>query len=58
LFAGSIGRTDFPGSSNIQMQYSLRKLIILSSSYLVRPGHGGETTMEIEKRDNPFLFDL
>ena len=45
LFAGSIGRTDFPGSSDFQMNNSLKKLIGLASSLFVHPGHGPETTM-------------
>jgi hydroxyacylglutathione hydrolase len=58
LFAGSIGRTDFPGSSNSLMLGSLKKLILLPSLSLVYPGHGPETTMEVEKQSNPFLSDL
>jgi hydroxyacylglutathione hydrolase len=58
LFAGSIGRTDFPGSSNSQMLDSLKKLIRLPSLSLVYPGHGSETTMEVERQSNPFLSDL
>ncbi len=58
LFAGSIGRTDFPGSSDFQMRDSLRKLIYFPSSCLVYPGHGPETMMAVEKQVNPFLRDL
>jgi hydroxyacylglutathione hydrolase len=58
LFAGSIGRTDFPGSSELQMRGSLKKLVCLTDLSLVSPGHGPETTMGEEKRVNPFLVDL
>ncbi len=58
LFAGSVGRTDFPGSSDFQMNNSLKKLIGLASSLLVYPGHGPETTMGVEKKSNPFLHNL
>jgi hydroxyacylglutathione hydrolase len=55
LFAGSIGRTDFPGSSDREMQASLRKLLSLQDYFVVYPGHGPTTTMGEEKRVNPFL---
>ena len=58
LFSGSIGRTDFPGSSDFQMRASLKKLVCLDTSFLVYPGHGLDTTIDIEKRVNPFLTDL
>jgi glyoxylase-like metal-dependent hydrolase (beta-lactamase superfamily II) len=58
LFAGSIGRTDFPASSDREMQTSLRKLLSLPDYFVVYPGHGTETTMGEEKRVNPFLNDL
>lgn len=58
LFAGSIGRTDFPGSSNLDMNVTLRKLIRLPDSYIVYPGHGPTTTIGEEKRNNPFLCVL
>ena len=55
LFAGSIGRTDFPGSSFSDMQNSLVRLINLSDSLVVYPGHGPKTTIALEKISNPFL---
>lgn len=55
LFAGSIGRTDFPGSDHRQMLQSLAKLASLSRNYRVLPGHAEETTLDEEKRSNPFL---
>jgi hydroxyacylglutathione hydrolase len=58
LFAGSIGRTDFPGSSDPEMQRSLRKLLRLPDYFVVYPGHGPATTMGEEKRVNPFLQGL
>jgi len=58
LFAGSIGRTDFPASSDREMQISLRKLLNLPNNLVVYPGHGPETTMGEEKRINPFLSNL
>jgi hydroxyacylglutathione hydrolase len=55
LFAGGIGRTDFPEGSNLEMKYSLKKLLHLRDNYLVYPGHGAVSTMGEEKRVNPFL---
>ncbi len=58
LFAGSIGRTDFPASSDREMQVSLRRLHSLPDYFVVCPGHGPTTTMGEEKRVNPFLRGL
>jgi len=55
LFAGSIGRTDFPESSSLQMQQSLQKLKALPDRLAVYPGHGPATTIGEEKRSNPFM---
>jgi len=55
LFAGSIGRTDLPGSSPEAMAASLRRLASLPGDYDVYPGHGPATTLEIERATNPYL---
>jgi hydroxyacylglutathione hydrolase len=55
LFAGSIGRTDFPSSSPSDMTHSLEKLRQLSDDVIVYPGHGPKTSIGHEKRSNPFL---
>jgi hydroxyacylglutathione hydrolase len=56
LFAGSIGRTDFPGGSYDQLIRSVRsKIFPLDDSTVVYPGHGPETTVGQEKRTNPFF---
>jgi len=55
LFSGSIGRTDFPESSENSMKSSLRKIKILPDNFKVYPGHGPTTTIGEEKRNNPFL---
>ncbi|HBV88977.1 MBL fold metallo-hydrolase [Desulfosporosinus sp.] len=56
LFAGSIGRTDFPGGSMNQLLDGVKKkLLILPDDTRVFPGHGEETSIGEEKRDNPFL---
>ncbi len=58
LFAGSIGRTDFPESSPRDMDVSLRKLLDLPDGLLVYPGHGEVSLMAQERRVNPFLQGL
>ena len=56
LFAGSIGRTDFPGSSARTLEHSIRThLYSLPPATRVLPGHGPETTVERERRTNPFV---
>jgi glyoxylase-like metal-dependent hydrolase (beta-lactamase superfamily II) len=55
LFAGSIGRTDFPESSESDMKTSLKKLAALPKYFLVYPGHGPPTTIGAERQSNPFF---
>ena len=55
LFAGSVGRTDFPTSSGADMRKSRQRLLSeLPADTRVCPGHGEETTIAYEKRYNPF----
>ena len=55
LFARSIGRTDFPGGSVMEMAKSLRRLSQLDSGLTVIPGHGPATTIGDEIKWNPYL---
>lgn len=56
LFAGSIGRTDLPGSQPEQLLTSVREqLFTLSEDYIVYPGHGGSSTVGREVATNPFF---
>lgn len=56
LFAGSIGRTDFPGGSFETLKKSIQqKLFKLSDDLKVYPGHNQATTIGVEKRTNPFV---
>ena len=55
LFAGGIGRTDFPGGSMSEMRDSLKKLTELPLNLLVYPGHGETSIIVEEKKSNPFL---
>jgi hydroxyacylglutathione hydrolase len=56
LFAGSVGRTDFPFGSTGALLGSIReRLLPLPSETVVVPGHGPETTIGREAATNPFL---
>ena len=55
LFAGSIGRTDFPLSDPALAVESLRRLMNLPGHMRVHSGHGPMTTIDRELRTNPFL---
>ncbi len=55
LFAGSCGRTDFPGSDPKEMIGSLKKLAVLPGDYDVLPGHGAQTTLSYEREHNPYM---
>lgn len=55
LFCGGIGRTDLPGGSPRAMEASLAKLMRLEGDVVVYPGHGPETTIGRERRQNPWL---
>ena len=55
LFAGSMGRCDFPGSSIFDMRKSLKKLYNLAGDYRVFPGHAEASTLEYERKTNPYL---
>ena len=58
LFAGSIGRTDFPESSQLDIKSSLKKLAKMPNQLIIYPGHGPTTTISQEKQGNPFLQSL
>ena len=56
LFAGSIGRTDFPGGDFATLKSSIQeKLFKLADDVRVYTGHGPETTIGHEKQHNPFV---
>jgi glyoxylase-like metal-dependent hydrolase (beta-lactamase superfamily II) len=59
LFSGTIGRTDSPTGSASDMKETLRKKILpLNDSIEVLPGHGPQTTIENERKRNPYLKEL
>ena len=56
LFQASVGRTDFPNSSTLDLLRSIReKLLPLPDETVVYPGHMGETTIGYERDHNPYL---
>ncbi len=56
LFQGSCGRCDFPTGSYSEMLKSLNRIInTYPGDTKVYPGHGNETTIEIEKKYNPYI---
>lgn len=56
LFKNSIGRTDLPGGSFQQLVSAIQqKLLTLDEHTWVYPGHGPETTIRSEKRNNPYI---
>ena len=56
LFASSIGRTDFPGGSLPDLLNSIKTgIFVLPPETKVFPGHGQTTTIDREKRTNPYV---
>ncbi|MCK4272683.1 MBL fold metallo-hydrolase, partial [bacterium] len=56
LFAGSVGRWDFPGASYNLLLASVRnKLLVLDEDMIVYPGHGPVSNIGTEKKENPFF---
>ena len=58
VFAGSIGRTDFPRGNHQELLRSIRdKLFALGDDVTFLPGHGPTSTLGAERRSNPFVAD-
>lgn len=56
IFAGSVGRTDFPDGDFEQLASGIRSnLYTLPDTTVLLPGHGPATTVGREKRTNPFV---
>ena len=58
LFAGTVGRTDFPTGDVATLRASLKRLSALEENLPVYAGHEEETDLETERKNNPFLLDL
>ena len=56
LFQGSVGRYDLPrGDGKLLLESIRKKLLTLPPETVVYPGHGPETTIGFEQKNNPFL---
>jgi len=56
LFAGSIGRIDFPTSSPADMRRTISEtMMALPDDMTIHPGHGPATTIGRERQSNPFV---
>ena len=55
LFCGGIGRTDFAGGSDEDMQKSLARLSKLPGDFAIYPGHDESSSLSDEKIYNPYL---
>ena len=55
VFYHSIGRTDLPGGDSKEMVGSLNQLKKETENYTLYPGHGPKTTLEEEKKNNPYF---
>lgn len=55
LFRESAGRTDLPGGSTQELTESIKKLMNLDGSITVYPGHSEASSIEYERKNNPFF---
>lgn len=58
IFAGSVGRTDFPGGSLDELKKSFARIIALPAQTRMFPGHGPLSTVGNEKKNNFFAYEL
>ncbi|MGN1329266.1 MAG: MBL fold metallo-hydrolase [Eubacterium sp.] len=58
LFSLSCGRVDFPGGSAMEMTESLKRIASLDGDYAVYPGHDDISTLDYERKNNPYLHSL
>lgn len=58
VFYGSIGRCDLLGGDIEEMKESIVSLLKESENYVLYPGHGPKTTLEKEKKQNPYLIEI
>ena len=58
LFAGAIGRADLPGGDYKVLMRSITEVLFpLGDDAVVHPGHGPDTSIERERKTNPFVLE-
>ncbi len=55
IIGGSVGRTDLPDSDHAELEASIRRVMELPPKTRLLGGHGPATTLEIERKSNPFV---
>ncbi|MDD8012930.1 MAG: MBL fold metallo-hydrolase [Acidobacteriota bacterium] len=55
LFKGDAGRTDLPGGDEEELRNSLARIRKFPPSTVILPGHGDESILELELKENPYL---
>jgi glyoxylase-like metal-dependent hydrolase (beta-lactamase superfamily II) len=58
IIAGSVGRTDLPDSDHAELERSIRKVMRLPGDTRLLPGHGPVSTLDQERRTNPFVKEV
>lgn len=58
VFAGSVGRTDFPGGSLDELRESFKRVMALPPETVILPGHGPASSVEEEIASNFFMQEL
>lgn len=58
VFAGSVGRTDFPGGSHDELRQSFKRIMALPPETVIFPGHGPASSVGDEIRSNFFMQEL
>jgi len=55
IIGGSIGRTDLPDSDHAELEKSIRRVMELPGDTRLLPGHGDVSTLDDERRENPYV---
>ncbi|MBC8413256.1 MAG: MBL fold metallo-hydrolase [Nitrospira sp.] len=58
IFAGSVGRTDFPGGSIAELKKSFKRIVELPEDTLIYPGHGPDSSVKKERLANFFMNEI
>lgn len=58
IFEMAVGRSDLPTGNSDQLGNSIKKLFDLRKNYRILPGHGENTTIDKERKGNPYVSEL